>query len=192
MFGAPRAGGSRRPWPQTLASRSVVACKSVFFLTFRTRCVSYSRCTDRGRAVRLQRAGPPERPVPACHEATVGLYCVHMIRVIFLKAAPRPPRQAITPPASGGPGHPVGGHLPPSSGRRGCHPRQRYMISRCHATIEPGTPIVRDGRDNYCSGGGEVACTDPLYVGAGAPPPRGEGHTISCWCARSGECEVIC
>ena len=51
------------------------------------------------------------------------------------------------------------------------------MISRCRATIEPGTPDVRDGRDNYVGLGGKcVACADPLYVGAGAPLPRGEGH----------------
>ena len=50
------------------------------------------------------------------------------------------------------------------------------MISRCRATIEPGTPSVRDGRDNYGLGGRCVACADPLYVGAGAPLPRGEGH----------------
>ena len=40
------------------------------------------------------------------------------------------------------------------------------MISRCRATIEPGTPNMRDGRDNYCSGGKQFACTDPLYVTA--------------------------
>ena len=31
------------------------------------------------------------------------------------------------------------------------------MISRCRATIEPGTPNVWDGRDNYGSGGRCVA-----------------------------------
>ena len=30
-------------------------------------------------------------------------------------------------------------------------------------------------------GGKCVACTDPLYVGAGAPLPRGEGHTFPSW-----------
>ena len=53
------------------------------------------------------------------------------------------------------------------------------MISRCRATIEPGTPIVRDGRDNHSMSGAWVACADPLYVGAGAPLPRREGHTVS-------------
>ena len=60
------------------------------------------------------------------------------------------------------------------------------MISRCRATIEPGsgTPNVRDGRDNYGLGGNFVCCTvarvDPLYVGAGAPLPRGATmHTAS-------------
>ena len=115
--------------------------------------------------------------------------CGCNIGLVILKAAPRPPRRPIAPHECGGPGHPTGGHLPPSIGRRGCHRRQRSLISRCRATIEPGTPIVRDGRDNYCSGGREVACTDPLYVGAGAPLPRGKGHTISCRCARSeGRC----
>ena len=84
------------------------------------------------------------------HTCAAGNTCspATAVGLVILKAAPRPPRQAITPHDCGGPGHPVGGHLPPSIGRRGCHPRQRSLISRCHATIEPGTPDVRDGRDN--------------------------------------------
>ena len=53
------------------------------------------------------------------------------------------------------------------------------MISRCRATIEPGTPDVRDGRDNYVGLGGKcVACADPLYVGlwgSGRPSLAGRG-----------------
>ena len=63
--------------------------------------------------------------------------------------------------------------------RRGCHSRQRLLISRCRAGPSNPAPLmlalVHRDNFNYCTGGRQVACIDPLlYVGAaGCPPPRG-------------------
>ena len=47
------------------------------------------------------------------------------------------------------------------------------MISRCRATIEPCTPSVRDGRDNYGLGGRcMLLVPTPSMWGPGRPSPR--------------------
>ena len=52
------------------------------------------------------------------------------------------------------------------------------MISRCRATIEPGTPIVRDGRDNYVRAEcGLFAPTPPMW-GPGRPSHAGRGTIL--------------
>ena len=98
-------------------------------------------------------------------------------RVIILKARTPTPQAAFPPHVMRWTGSPHRGTSPPLDRASGLPSKAAiYDLALCRATIEAGTPSVRDGRDNYGLGGRCVACADPLHVGAGAPLPRGEGH----------------
>ena len=106
-------------------------------------------------------------------------------RVRYLKSRTPAPQAAFPPLRRGWTGSPHRGTPSPPLDRTSggwCHPRQRSQISRCCATIEPGTPIVRDGRDNYVQAGCGLSVPPPPMWGPGrsSPPhPRRQHQTSS-------------
>ena len=103
---------------------------------------------------------------------------VRQCRVVFLKARTPTPQASYHPPASGGPGHPVGGHLPPST-----LDRASGLPSKA-AIYGLALPRHRRTRHPYCAGGARqlwvwvgsvLLVPTPSMWGPGRPSLAGRG-----------------
>ena len=108
-----------RTWGGEPPSQPAAAACSFLFARHQRFGRMYLRCRWRDRDARGRGAG-----------TTPGTrWCRYKIGCMGYNPAPRRPITPLQPYASGGPGRPIGGHLPPPSiGRRGCPPRQRSPV----------------------------------------------------------------